>query len=61
MSYILYALGGLLCVSIFLNIFLCYRVKVLSNQLREVDQRVELTQEELAHIRNRLERMKKNI
>ena len=57
----LYGITGLLCISLALNVILYAKVRSLSKQLREVDQRVEITQEELTQIRKRLERLKGEI
>jgi len=52
---------GLLGISLILNGILGYKVKSLSEKLKEVDARVEVTEEELSLIRKRLERLKGEI
>jgi len=58
---IIYVISGLLVISLLGNLVLYAKVKTLSRQLAEVDERVELTKEELSQIRLRLEKMKKEI
>ena len=57
----MYPIVVLLGISLSLNVFLYAKVRSLSRRLREVDQRVEITQEELMQIRKRLERLKGEI
>ncbi len=52
---------GLLGVSLLLNGILGYKVRSLSKKLKEVNERVEITEEELSQIRRRLERLKEEI
>ncbi len=61
MDSIIYVISGLLVISLLGNLVLYAKVKTLSRQLAEVDERVELTKEELSQIRLRLEKMKKEI
>ncbi len=61
MSGIIYVISGLLVISLLMNLVLYVKVRTLSQQLAEVDERVELTKEELSQIRLRLEKMKKEI
>ncbi len=55
------AVYTLLGISLFLNGVLGYKVKSLSDKLKEVNTRVEVTEEELSQIRKRLERLKGEI
>ncbi len=61
MDNIVYVISGLLVISLLMNLVLYAKVRTLSRQLAEVDERVELTKEELSQIRLRLEKMKKEI